>query len=92
MNENKYCTNCGSQIDVNAELCPQCGVMVAKKESHTISIVLGYIFSILGGWIGLILAIYNISRDDEKAKLHGKIQLAIFAIWVIMFIIMFSNA
>ena len=32
MNENKFCANCGSQIDVNAEVCPSCGVSVAKKK------------------------------------------------------------
>jgi TM2 domain-containing membrane protein YozV len=26
MAENKYCTNCGSEIDEKAEICPDCGV------------------------------------------------------------------
>ena len=25
-NETKYCTNCGQQIDIKAEICPKCGV------------------------------------------------------------------
>ena len=25
-NETKYCTNCGEQIDIKAEICPKCGV------------------------------------------------------------------
>ena len=91
MNENKFCANCGSQIDVNAEVCPSCGVSVAKKKSYTLTIVLGYIFSVLGGLIGLILAIYNVTRDDESAKLHGKIQLIIFVVWIIIIAIMFAN-
>jgi TM2 domain-containing membrane protein YozV len=26
VNETKYCSNCGSQIDAKAEICPDCGV------------------------------------------------------------------
>jgi TM2 domain-containing membrane protein YozV/ribosomal protein L32 len=25
----KFCSNCGQQIDINAEICPKCGVRVA---------------------------------------------------------------
>lgn len=64
---------------------------VAKKKSYTLTIVLGYIFSVLGGLIGLILAIYNVTRDDESAKLHGKIQLIIFVVWIIIIAMMVAN-
>jgi TM2 domain-containing membrane protein YozV len=32
--ENKYCSNCGEQIDAKAEICPECGV---RQEPATSS-------------------------------------------------------
>ncbi len=37
-NENeKFCHNCGAKIDVNAELCPQCGVRQPAPGSKSAS-------------------------------------------------------
>lgn len=30
--ERKYCTNCGAEIDINAEFCPKCGVKANKMK------------------------------------------------------------
>lgn len=73
--ETKFCANCGAEIDTKAEICPKCGVRVVGKSvesaegkflnsTHWIAILLGYIFAILGGWIGLIFGIYLITWDE----------------------------
>lgn len=30
MEETKFCPNCGAEIDINAEICPKCGVRVME--------------------------------------------------------------
>jgi TM2 domain-containing membrane protein YozV len=34
MAENKYCTNCGAEIDEKAEICPKCGVRQAEPGAY----------------------------------------------------------
>jgi len=92
------CPYCGGSINVTAEKCRYCGEWVKKRQSqpynphdndgktYTLAIVLGYIFTLLGGWIGLIIAIYLLTRDNKDAKTHGKIQLVLFFIMVILWI------
>lgn len=29
----KFCSNCGAEIDINAEICPKCGVRVAPPPT-----------------------------------------------------------
>lgn len=60
----------------------------SKKSNHKLAIVLGYFFSIMGGLIGLIIAIYLITRDDPNAKKHGKIQIGILLFWIILMALM----
>lgn len=57
---------------------------IPKKRKHTLAIILGYFFSIMGGLIGFIIAIYLITREDPNAKKHGKIQLGILIFWLIV--------
>lgn len=33
MNETKFCSNCGEKIDIEAEICPKCGVRQALSKS-----------------------------------------------------------
>lgn len=55
-----------------------------QKSNHRLAILLGYFFSIMGGLIGLLIAIYLITRDDPNAKKHGKIQIGILLFWIIL--------
>lgn len=57
-------------------------------QTSKILIGLGYLFSILGGLVGLIIAIYLATRKDPVAKKHGLMQLGIFVIWLAFFTIM----
>ena len=52
----KYCTNCASEIDVNAVICPNCGVRVANLEEKSVGVaaLLSIIFPGLGHlYVGL---------------------------------------
>ena len=61
-----------------------------ENPPHTsrIIIILGYIFSILGGLLGLIIAIYLTTRKDPVAKKHGRIQLVIFIFYLILILVL----
>jgi len=85
----KYCQKCGSQIDIDAVVCPHCGCSVEKQSNE--SSVLSYcamIFGILGGWLGLILGIVGlISNKDAANRKRCKIGIGCFIGWVVIAII-----
>ena len=102
--EADFCVKCGSPLifkqqfeDPSTAIGP---IIIQKKaipdntESTPTSfttkalIVFGYIFSILGGLLGLIIAIYLITRKDPVAKKHGRIQLAIFIFYLVLLLIL----
>lgn len=100
--EADFCVKCGTpllfknQFQNNSVIRP----VVIRNETvdqqnfprtSRLLIVLGYIFSILGGIIGLIIAIYLSTRKDPVAKKHGRIQLAIFCIYLLIFAILFAT-
>ena len=98
--EADYCVKCGTplifknQFENNESSIKP--IIIQKSFSnnslnyndtpHTsrLLILFGYIFSILGGIIGLIIAIYLATRKDPVAKKHGRIQLGIFAFYFIL--------
>ena len=100
--EADYCVKCGSPLifkqdfDNQSSLNP---IIIQRKVSEDaqsyngprtsrIVILLGYIFSILGGLLGLIIAIYLITRKDPVAKKHGRIQLLIFIFYLVLLLIL----
>ncbi len=102
--EADYCVKCGSplifkqqiQEGQNANVNP---IIIKKEVSPNTAnrhgttsrwlIVFGYIFSILGGILGLIIAIYLSTRKDPNARKHGHIQLAIFAFYILLIAILY---
>ena len=47
----KFCTNCGDQIDVNAVICPKCGVQIAgttEEKSPILALILSVFFPGIG--------------------------------------------
>lgn len=97
--EADYCVKCGTpllfknQMENNSVINP---VVMEKPQAdaHKTSrllILLGYLFSILGGIIGLIIAIYLSTRKDPVARRHGHVQLAIFAFYIIIIAIMYAT-
>ena len=61
------------------------------QKTSRILIILGYLFSILGGLVGLIIAIYLSTRKDPVARKHGHIQLAIFGFYILFFVVMYAT-
>ncbi|WP_407414843.1 double zinc ribbon domain-containing protein [Methanobrevibacter sp.] len=104
--EADYCVKCGtpllfkSQFEQNQH---SPNPIIIKKEvindapqfraqrTSRLLIVLGYIFSILGGILGLIIAIYLSTRKDPVAKKHGHIQLAIFVFYIVLIAILYAT-
>ena len=94
----KFCQGCGGEMvlpNSNA-INPQTSNQVtaepvkysknlADEESHTLAIVLGYIFSLLGSVLGIIASVYLQRRDSPKAVLHGRVQAMIFGVWTFVF-------
>lgn len=101
--EADFCVKCGSplifknQLKNNSVINPvviektTVGQKPAKGRTSWIIIALGYVFSILGGILGLIIAIYLSTRKDPVARRHGHIQLAIFGFYVLIIAVLFAT-
>lgn len=104
--EADYCVKCGTPllfknqfeqnqstlnpIVIKKEVIHDPTQLRTKKTSRLL-IVLGYLFSILGGLLGLIIAIYLSTRKDPEARKHGHIQLAIFCFYVALIIVLYAT-
>ena len=103
--EAEYCVKCGTPLVFKKEFQEDkpLNPIVIRKEikkdaefynQHRTSswiIILGYIFSFLGGIIGLIIAIYLSTRKDPVARRHGHIQIAIFLFYALLIILLFAT-
>ena len=105
--EADYCVKCGTPLVFKQQFektkTTTIGPVVIQKEvvqnpdlprQHQTSkwlIIFGYIFSILGGILGLIIAIYLSTRKDPVARKHGHIQLAIFAFYIVLIAIFYAT-
>ncbi len=95
--EADYCVKCGTPLIFKNQgpETPLNPIVIRKEvaknaeEYKTSSInrwiiIFGYIFSILGGLLGLIIALYLVTRKDARSKRHGYIQLAIFGFYLVL--------
>ena len=87
-----YCQSCGAENPAEARFCHNCGGSInitdagqIKEESNTAAVVLGYILSIFGAGIGIIVSIYLQTRDNPDSVMHGRVQASIFGIWMLIF-------
>ncbi len=94
-----FCSNCGSQIDDRAVICPRCGVPVRplvatepeRKEVNTLAII-GFVFSFVFTIVGLVCSIIgyrNAPRYGGSGKglaLAGIILSSISIVLEILFI------
>ncbi len=49
-----FCTNCGSEIDDNAKVCPKCGVPVGTAQSQATQVA-GVKSKVVAGLLGIFL-------------------------------------
>lgn len=85
------CPACNTEIPYNAQGCV-CGYQFAANQAtyekpSSALLIFGWIFSILGGWLGIVLACmiafskskYNkmLYRYDEASRKNGKIMLCV---------------
>lgn len=49
----KYCSNCGAQIDANAEICPKCGVRQPGTNPPRRNRIVAAVFALLLGGLGI---------------------------------------
>lgn len=103
--EADFCVKCGTPLlfknqNENSEfISPIVIKRTAAEQPVTpqrsgftrLMVFLGYLFSILGGLLGLIIAIYLITRKDKTLKRHGYIQLAIFGFYILVIAILFAT-
>ena len=75
-----------NQISLNTEKSE-----APRGKYSTIIIIFGYIFSILGGLLGIIIAIYLSTRKNPTERRHGHIQLGIFLVYLILIAILFAT-
>jgi type II secretory pathway pseudopilin PulG/RNA polymerase subunit RPABC4/transcription elongation factor Spt4 len=90
--KNKFCSNCGAEIDIKAKICPKCGVeqpLIPEKVSNW-----WYVLAIFLGIIGGIIAwAVNKDRNPKKAirfLIVGLVLPAIFIIGILASIVLVS--
>lgn len=59
-----FCRYCGKELDKSATECDACGCYVGYPPTNVFAI-LGFIFSILGGILGLAFSLCGISRAQK---------------------------
>lgn len=77
--KNKFCSNCGAGLDINAKICPKCGVeqqIIPEKVSSW-----WYVFSIIFGLIGGVIA-WAVNKDRNPKKAMSFIIVAL-VLWII---------
>lgn len=96
----KYCSNCGKELDDVAVVCPNCGAQVGEIETKSVETgtlgILAIVFSLFGGWIGLLLSIiglctYKLPANKTKCKIALGISLLWILLWVVLFVTVTAN-
>ena len=75
---NTICEYCGAYNSFGDGTCDRCGKPL-KKVSHNLAIVLGYIFAVLLPIVGVVFAVYLLTRKNTKARKNA-IRIIIVAI------------
>ena len=94
--ETKYCSNCGGVVDAKAVVFPKCGCCLETEKKSSIIGIFAIIFSVLGGWLGLVLSIVGLfyyKEDDEecvKGLTYCKIGLGISIAWIVIAVLIFT--
>lgn len=70
---NKYCWNCGEEVDENAQVCTKCGVALAGAQSS--GLVPGQKSKIAAGLLGIFLGSFGVHNFYLKYNKKAIIQL-----------------
>ena len=94
--ETKICKKCGQQMSFNASYCPNCGchsdigvktaVQTPQKNKNSGLSIAALILSILGCtfFIGMILAIIDLVKNNGRKKTVSIIALVVCSFWILI--------
>ncbi len=103
----KFCTNCGNELTLNADVCLSCGQLVNTnnkvynnqgKALATVSVVFAslgfYPLIFIGGIVGLITSIIGLNDPNNQYRGRSKIGLglSIGSLGLWLLVIIFSLA
>ena len=74
------CPHCGQATAMGLTHCEKCG---SSLENNTVAVIAGYIVTFIVPIIGLIPAIYLLTRENGKAKTQGVLLI----VWIVIGII-----
>jgi hypothetical protein len=84
----KFCTNCGAEIDINAEFCPKCGVRVVPISDQKVplatvriprrNIILVYILGIVTFGIYFLYWMYKTKHEINDLGAHIPTSILLF--------------
>ena len=75
------CSHCGQTTSMGLTHCEKCG---SSLEDNTIAVIVGYIVSFILPLIGLIPAIYLLTRESGKAKTQGVFLIGLIIVYIIL--------
>lgn len=85
-----FCSNCGSQIDDNASICPHCGVATKNykpEEQKNVLALVGFILSFVVAIAGLVCSIIAYKKADElngNGKAFARAGIIISAVELVL--------
>jgi|GEM_PF-953259 hypothetical protein len=90
----QFCESCGTKLDAiggdvssrtkTSQSPPYYQQGPEAKKPSTILVVLGYIFALFGGLIGIVLGLFLYSKNNHEAKTHGRNILLISAVMIVL--------
>lgn len=75
------CPHCSQTTTMGLDYCEKCG---SSLEDNTTAVIVGYIVTLLIPIIGLIPAIYLLTRNNGKSKTQGVLIIGLIIITVIL--------
>lgn len=94
----KYCSNCGAELNENADICLNCGILIKEQivktrpDGRTLGIIGLFVWIIpLAGWIvsGIGLSQAN-EADNQSAVRLNTIGLVLSSVMFVINIILLS--
>lgn len=95
----KFCANCGSEINENADICLKCGVLINKDNMNVNSVetynqnivaktkVPGKGLSVAGMVLGIIAAVWVLIKLFQIGNIEADLTLTIFSYYTSSFVI-----